>query len=121
VRAYDSEGRLLAFYPATIGSEEKPAPRGFFKARRVDWNPQYHYDPKFAWKGVKTNRKLTIHGTPAPEDISKTQSHGCIRLTNWDAVDLGTMVCRGTSVGSRIGTPPSLRCPVGPANKGDRS
>jgi lipoprotein-anchoring transpeptidase ErfK/SrfK len=120
VRAYDREGRLLAFYPATIGSEEKPAPSGVFKVRRVDWNPQYHYDPKFAWKGVKTNRKLTvqpgpnnpvgvvwidltalsygIHGTPAPEDIAKTLSHGCIRLTNWDAVDLATMARPGTSV-----------------------
>jgi len=120
VRAYDRDGKLLAFYPATIGSEEKPAPSGVFKVRSVDWNPQYHYDPKFAWKGVNTNRKLTvqpgpnnpvglvwidltapsygIHGTPAPEDISKTQSHGCIRLTNWDAVDLAAMTRPGTSV-----------------------
>jgi lipoprotein-anchoring transpeptidase ErfK/SrfK len=120
VRAYDRDGKLLAFYPATIGSEEKPAPSGDFKVRSVDWNPQYHYDPKFAWKDVRTNRKLTvqpgpnnpvgpvwidltapsygIHGTPAPEDISKTQSHGCIRLTNWDAVDLAAMVRPGTVV-----------------------
>jgi lipoprotein-anchoring transpeptidase ErfK/SrfK len=120
VRAYDRDGKLLAFYPATIGSEKKPAPSGVFKVRSIDWNPQYHYDPKFAWKGVSTNRKLTvqpgpnnpvglvwidltapsygIHGTPAPEDISKTQSHGCIRLTNWDAVDLATMTRPGTSV-----------------------
>jgi lipoprotein-anchoring transpeptidase ErfK/SrfK len=120
VRAYDREGRLLAFYPATIGSEEKRAPSGVFKVRSVDWNPQYHYDPKFAWKGVKSRRKLTIqpgpnnpvglvwidltapsygiHGTPAPEDIAKTQSHGCIRLTNWDAVDLAAMARSGTSV-----------------------
>jgi lipoprotein-anchoring transpeptidase ErfK/SrfK len=120
VRAYDRDGKLLAFYPATIGSEEKPAPSGVFKVRSVDWNPQCHYDPKFAWKGVNTNKKLTvqpgpnnpvgvvwidltapsygIHGTPAPEDISKTQSHGCIRLTNWDAVDLAAMTRPGTSV-----------------------
>jgi lipoprotein-anchoring transpeptidase ErfK/SrfK len=120
VRVYDREGKLLAFYPATIGSEEKPAPSGVFKVRSIDWNPQYHYDPKFAWKGVNTNEKLTvqpgpnnpvglvwidltvpsygIHGTPAPEDISKTQSHGCIRLTNWDAVDLAAMVRPGVVV-----------------------
>jgi len=120
VRAYDRDGKLLAFFPATIGSEEKPAPSGDFKVRSVDWNPQYHYDPKFAWKGVNTKRKLTvqpgpnnpvglvwidltapsygIHGTPAPEDISKTQSHGCIRLTNWDAVELATMTRPGTLV-----------------------
>ena len=64
VRAYDREGRLLAFYPATIGSEEKPAPSGVFKVRSVDWNPQYHYDPKFAWKGVNTNKKLTVQPGP---------------------------------------------------------
>jgi lipoprotein-anchoring transpeptidase ErfK/SrfK len=119
LRAYDRDGGLLAFYPATVGSEEKPAPSGIFEVRSVDWNPQYHYDPKFAWKGVKTNRKLTvqpghnpvglvwinltapsygIHGTPAPENISKTQSHGCVRLTNWDVVNLATMARPGTSV-----------------------
>jgi lipoprotein-anchoring transpeptidase ErfK/SrfK len=118
VRAYDREGRLLGYYPATMGSEEKPAPTGVFKVRGVTWNPEYHYDPKFAWKEVKTKQKLTvrpgpnnpvglvwidltassygIHGTPQPEEIGKTESHGCIRLTNWDAVDLATMVRPGT-------------------------
>jgi hypothetical protein len=48
VRAYDREGRLHAFYPATIGSEEKPAPSGSFKVRSVDWNPPYNYDPPSA-------------------------------------------------------------------------
>ena len=119
VRAYDKEGKLLAFYPATIGSQQKPAPSGSFKVRRVAWNPDYHYDPKFAWKGVKANRKLTlppgpnnpvgvvwidltapsygIHGTPEPQNISKSESHGCIRLTNWDAVDLATRGAAGDS------------------------
>ncbi len=120
VRAYNEGGNLVAFYPATIGSSEKPAPTGNFKVRRVAWNPDYHYNPKFAWKGVKANHDLTIkpgpnnpvglvwidltapsygiHGTPEPKNISKTQSHGCIRLTNWDALDLAGMVRRGTLV-----------------------
>jgi lipoprotein-anchoring transpeptidase ErfK/SrfK len=120
VRAYDRDGKLIAFYPATIGSKEKPAPSGAFKVRGVDWNPEYHYDPRFAWKGVETKRKLTvqpgpnnpvglvwidltapsygIHGTPAPEDIGHTESHGCIRLTNWDAIDLAAMARPGTVV-----------------------
>ena len=120
VRAYDKEGKLLAYYPATIGSEEKPAPSGAFKVRGVSWNPNYIYDPKFAWKGVNVRHKLTIrpgpnnpvglvwidltaptygiHGTPEPADIGKTESHGCIRLTNWDAVDLAAMVRPGTIV-----------------------
>ena len=138
VRAYDRDGNLLAFYSASIGSEEKPAPSGLFKVRRVDWNPEYHYDPKFAWKEVKTKRKLTvqpgpnnpvglvwidltapsygIHGTPAPEDIGHTESHGCIRLTNWDAVDLAGMAGPGTVVRfedqdspvARLSAPPSV-------------
>jgi lipoprotein-anchoring transpeptidase ErfK/SrfK len=120
VRAYDKEGKLLAYYPATIGSEEKPAPSGAFKVRDVSWNPDYVYDPKFAWKGVNVRHKLTIrpgpnnpvglvwidltaptygiHGTPEPANIGKTESHGCIRLTNWDAVDLAAMVRPGTVV-----------------------
>jgi len=132
VRAYDRDGNLVAFYPATIGSEEKPAPSGTFQVRRVAWNPDYHYDPKFAWKGVKAKHKLTIkpgpnnpvglvwidltapsygiHGTPDPKNIGKTESHGCIRLTNWDAVDLAQMVRRGTVVkfeDNRTGTRPA--------------
>jgi len=120
VRAYDKDGKLLAFYPATIGSEEKPAPSGDFKVRRIDWNPDFRYDPKFHWKGVKSRRKLVIkpgpnnpvglvwidltapsygiHGTPQPENIGKTESHGCIRLTNWDAVDLASMSRPGVIV-----------------------
>ena len=120
VRAYDKDGKLLAFYPATIGSTEKPAPSGTFKVRRVAYNPDYHYDPKFAWKGVKTKTPLVvkpgpnnpvglvwidltapsygIHGTPEPNKIGKTESHGCIRLTNWDALDLAGMVYTGTVV-----------------------
>ena len=64
VRAYDENGRLLGFYPATVGSEEKPAPSGTFAVRRVEWNPDFIYDPKFAWKGVKAKRKLTIRPGP---------------------------------------------------------
>jgi lipoprotein-anchoring transpeptidase ErfK/SrfK len=50
VRVYDRDGKFLAFYPATIGSEEKPAPSGDFKVKDVSWNPKYEYDPKFPWK-----------------------------------------------------------------------
>lgn len=120
VRAYDKDGKLLAFYPATVGSAEKPAPSGTFAVQRVAYNPDYHYDPKFAWKGVKTNKPLVvkpgpnnpvglvwidltapsygIHGTPEPGKIGKTESHGCVRLTNWDALKLASMVHKGTVV-----------------------
>jgi len=120
VRAYDKDNKLLAVYPASIGSAAKPAPSGTFEVRRVARHPDYHYDPKFAFKGVHVKQKLTIkpgpnnpvglvwidltapsygiHGTPDPDKVSKTASHGCIRLTNWDALDLAAMVGRGTVV-----------------------
>jgi lipoprotein-anchoring transpeptidase ErfK/SrfK len=120
VRVLDRDGALLAYFPASIGSAEKPAPSGSFKVMRVQHNPIYHYDPKFAFKGVKARHPFTvkagpnnpvglvwidlsapsygIHGTPNPDAISKTQSHGCVRLTNWDALKLAGMVRRGTPV-----------------------
>jgi lipoprotein-anchoring transpeptidase ErfK/SrfK len=118
--AFDADGNLVAFYPASIGSAEKPAPSGEFKVKGVAHNPTYHYDPRFGFKGVTAQHKFTIrpgpknpvglvwidltapsygiHGTPSPEKIGKTESHGCIRLTNWDALDLAGMVHRGTIV-----------------------
>jgi lipoprotein-anchoring transpeptidase ErfK/SrfK len=120
VRVFDRDGGLLAYFPASIGSAEKPAPSGSFKVTRVSYDPVYHYDPKFAFKGVKTRRRFEvkpgpnnpvglvwvdlsapsygIHGTPNPDAIGKTQSHGCVRLTNWDAMKLAGMVGRGTPV-----------------------
>src|SRR5262249_5060230 len=50
---FDAEGKLVAFYPASIGSKDKPAPSGEFKVKAVERNPVYHYDPRFAFKGVK--------------------------------------------------------------------
>ncbi|MER8555152.1 L,D-transpeptidase [Mesorhizobium sp. M1217] len=120
LRALDPSGNVLAVYPASIGSDEKPAPSGQAEVKRVVHNPTYHYDPHFAFKGVKTKQPFTIaagpnnpvgsiwidlsiesygiHGTPEPGKIGKTFSHGCIRLTNWDAEDLASMVQKGTKV-----------------------
>jgi lipoprotein-anchoring transpeptidase ErfK/SrfK len=120
LRALSENGELIAFFPASIGSKDKPAPSGRYKVRRVAYNPTYHYNPKFRFKGVHTHRKLTIapgpknpvglvwidlskesygiHGTPDPSRIGKTYSHGCIRLTNWDALDLARRVGKGTPV-----------------------
>ena len=120
VRVLDASGKWLAVYPASIGSNEKPAPSGQAEIKRVVRNPTYHYDPDFAFKGVRTKRPFTIaagpnnpvgsvwidlsiesygiHGTPEPGKIGTTFSHGCIRLTNWDAEDLASMVRKGTKV-----------------------
>jgi lipoprotein-anchoring transpeptidase ErfK/SrfK len=121
--AFDASNDLLAFYPASIGSKEKPAPSGVFKVAGVTRNPVYTYDPKYRFKEIKAKHRLTIrpgpnnpvglvwidltipsygiHGSPAPEHIGKTESHGCIRLTNWDALDLASTVGRGTIVDFR--------------------
>jgi lipoprotein-anchoring transpeptidase ErfK/SrfK len=120
VRAVDGDdGKLVSFYPASVGSEERPAPSGTLPIRSVVENPTYHYTPKLNFKGVKTQKPFTvaagpknpvgsmwmdlgdgygIHGTPDPQNISKTASHGCVRLTNWDAEALGKMVHKGTKV-----------------------
>lgn len=120
VEAFSADGRLLAFYPASIGSPEKPAPSGSFEIRRVVHHPNYTYLPRYHFRGVKANAPFTIapgpnnpvgtvwidlsyegygiHGTPTPEAIGKTQSHGCIRLTNWDAENLAGMVDKGVQV-----------------------
>ncbi len=114
VEALSADGKLLGFYPASIGSAEKPAPSGSFVIRRIVHHPDYTYLPQFHFKGVPAKHPFTIapgprnpvgvvwmdlsfegygiHGTPDPEAIGKTQSHGCIRLTNWDAEDLAKMV-----------------------------
>jgi lipoprotein-anchoring transpeptidase ErfK/SrfK len=120
VLVYSPDNRLIAFFPASIGSAEKPAPSGSFVVRPVSYDPTYTYDPAYHFKGQKAERKVTvkpgpnnpvglvwiglsakgygIHGTPDPEAVGKTQSHGCIRLTNWDALKLAKMVKRGTPV-----------------------
>ncbi|MCJ2064508.1 L,D-transpeptidase [Methylobacterium sp. J-088] len=120
VRAYGADDKLLAYYPASIGSSEKPAPSGDTKVKGVAFDPDYTYNPKYAFKGVKAQHKFTIqsgpnnpvglvwidlaipsygiHGTPEPEKVGKTESHGCIRLTNWNARDLAAHVARGAKV-----------------------
>ena len=110
----------LAIYPATIGSKEKPAPTGTLKVTSVARNPTYRYNPEYAFKSVKSTEPFEIrpgpnnpvgavwiglsakgygiHGTPDPSKVSKSESHGCIRLTNWDVKDLATMVDKGIPV-----------------------
>jgi lipoprotein-anchoring transpeptidase ErfK/SrfK len=119
VKAFDPNGALLAFFPATVGSEEKPTPSGTLKVTSVDANPNYRYNPEYKFKGVRSKRPFEIkpgpnnpvgsywiglsegyglHGTPNPAKISKSESHGCVRLTNWDAAWLGANLKKGTPV-----------------------
>lgn len=120
VRGYNSEGRLVVAYPATIGSSDNPSPSGTVQVERVALNPNYTYNPKVNFKQGSNDQILTIppgpngpvgtvwialskptygiHGTPEPSRIGKTSSHGCIRLTNWDAEELAKLVKAGVVV-----------------------
>lgn len=120
LRALNKDGDLVAFYPASIGSAEKPAPSGSFEVRAVAENPTYTYNPQYKFKGVKSEKPFDIppgpnnpvgavwidlslksygiHGTPDPTKVSKTYSHGCVRLTNWDVKALAKLVSKGTRV-----------------------
>lgn len=120
VRVYGSGGRLMAAYPATIGSEGTPSPSGTVSVDRIAFDPEYTYNPKINFKQGQNDKVLTIppgpngpvgsiwialskptygiHGTPEPSKIGKTFSHGCVRLTNWDATELAKMVSEGVTV-----------------------
>ena len=120
VRGYNAEGRLVVAYPATIGSSDNPSPSGTVQVERIAFNPNYTYNPKVNFKQGSNNEILTIppgpngpvgtvwialskptygiHGTPDPSRIGKTSSHGCIRLTNWDAEELAKLVKPGVIV-----------------------
>ena len=120
VKAFARDGGLVAFYPASVGSEEKPTPSGTLKVTSVHANPTYRYDPKYRFKGVESTKPFTIeggpnnpvgstwiglsqasygiHGTSDPSRVSKSDSHGCVRLTNWDVARLGESVKKGVEV-----------------------
>jgi lipoprotein-anchoring transpeptidase ErfK/SrfK len=120
VRAFAKDGALIAFYPASVGSEEKPTPSGTLKVVSIEPNPTYRYDPKYKFKGVESTKPFTInpgpnnpvgtmwiglsqagygiHGTSEPSRVSKTESHGCVRLTNWDVARLAQSLKKGVEV-----------------------
>jgi lipoprotein-anchoring transpeptidase ErfK/SrfK len=120
LRAYDDKGQVIAAYPATVGSSERPAPAGEWAVNTVAPNPTYTYDPSRLTFGDTGKGKMTIkagpnnpvgvawidltkdtygiHGGPDPNHIGKTDSHGCVRLTNWDVAELSKAVIKGAKV-----------------------
>ena len=131
VTALDSSGKVLAFYPASVGSEHDPLPVGNWQIGEVTWYPKFKYNPNLFWDAQDKHPRATVapgprnpvgvvwmglskqhygmHGTPAPSQIGKTQSHGCIRLTNWDAAELAGMVHPGMPVVLQEGTPSEVK------------
>jgi len=120
VKVFGNKGELIAFYPATVGSKEKPTPSGTLKVTSIDANPHYRYHPEYKFRDVRAKRTFDInpgpnnpvgsqwiglsaegygiHGTANPSKISKAESHGCVRLTNWDVNRLAKLVKKGTEV-----------------------
>ncbi|HEY8683075.1 MAG TPA: L,D-transpeptidase [Rhodanobacter sp.] len=117
VSLLDDAGKVVAQYPASTGSDHDPLPIGDWKIKGVGKHPTFHYNPRLFWDAKAKDAKATlpagpnnpvgvvwidlskdhygIHGTPEPSKIGKTQSHGCIRMTNWSALEVSQAVKPG--------------------------
>jgi lipoprotein-anchoring transpeptidase ErfK/SrfK len=116
----EPNGRVLLYAPVTSGSIHDPLPVGTWKVTGVERNPKFHYNPQLFWDASPGDQKATlqpgpnnpvgivwidlskphygIHGTPEPSKIGHVESHGCVRLTNWDANRAAQWVKPGTRV-----------------------
>jgi lipoprotein-anchoring transpeptidase ErfK/SrfK len=116
----DASGATLMHAPVTSGSEHDPLPIGPWTVTAVVRNPTFNYNPDLFWDADPSHAKAKvpagpngpvglvwidiskphygIHGTPEPGTVGHTSSHGCVRLTNWDALKLAAMVGKGTKV-----------------------
>ncbi|WP_342640777.1 L,D-transpeptidase family protein [Rhodoligotrophos ferricapiens] len=117
---YGGDGRLLVAYPATIGSTTTPSPTGVHAIKAIAVGAEYWYRPQVNFKQGNNDKPLRlapgpnnpigsvwigldkptfgIHGTPEPSKIDKSNSHGCVRLTNWDVEELVKLVKPGVPV-----------------------
>jgi len=120
LKVFDDNDKLVGMYTATMGSSHDPLPLGEWEVNGVAHNPDFAFDPELMWDVPDDEEKQRlppgpngpvgvvwidlskehygIHGTPDPETIGRVQSHGCVRLTNWDAARLAQMVHAGTQV-----------------------
>jgi lipoprotein-anchoring transpeptidase ErfK/SrfK len=118
LRVYDAQDKLVAQFSVTTGSKYDPLPIGTWKVQGAAYNPTFHYNPDLFWDADAGDEKAKlpagpngpvgvawldlskphygIHGTPEPSTIGRTESHGCIRMTNWDVARLSLMVKPGT-------------------------
>jgi len=117
VSLLDAADKVIARYPASSGSQYDPLPVGDWKINGSTSNPVFHYNPKLFWDAKPKSEKATIpagpnnpvgavwvdlskehygiHGTPEPSKVGKTESHGCIRLTNWNAIEFAAAISPG--------------------------
>ena len=116
----DANGGVIFYAPVTTGSEYDPLPIGEWTVTGVQLSPSFHYNPDLFWDADPSHSKATIpagpnnpvglvwvdiskehyglHGTAEPATIGRSESHGCVRLTNWDALRLAGLVRPGTRV-----------------------
>lgn len=135
VSAYDASGHMVVNYPATIGSADTPSPSGVHTVRAVAMNPEYTYNPSINFTQGDNKSVLTLppgpngpvgsvwialskptyglHGTPSPSRLFVSKSHGCVRLTNWDADELAHMVQPGVTTVEFLERGSSLAAAVG--------
>ncbi len=120
LKGYDKDGKLRVVFTVTSGSSHDPLPLGDWSINGIGHNPEFSYDPSLFWDvpdsaaeqrlppgpngpvGVVwidlSKEHYGIHGTSEPQTIGRAQSHGCVRLTNWDAARLAEMVDQRTDV-----------------------
>ena len=120
LRVLDGSGKILFFAPVTSGSEHDPLPLGDWKVMGISRDPTFNYNPSLFWDADPSHAKAKvppgpnnpvgvvwidlskehygIHGSPEPGKIGHTESHGCVRLTNWDATTVAGLVKAGTPV-----------------------
>jgi lipoprotein-anchoring transpeptidase ErfK/SrfK len=120
LEAFGPDGALVFRAPVSSGSDHDPLPIGSWKVKGVAKNPVFHYNPKLFWDADSKDVKSTVpagpnnpvgvvwvdldkdhyglHGTPEPSHVGHTESHGCVRLTNWDAQRVAALVVPGTPV-----------------------
>jgi lipoprotein-anchoring transpeptidase ErfK/SrfK len=118
--ALDATGQEIADYPVAIGSTSTPSPSGSMTVEAVALEPTYHYNPSVNFKQGDNDKPLTlppgpngpvglvwidlskptygIHGTPDPASLFTAHSHGCVRMANWDAQELASLVSKGVTV-----------------------
>lgn len=114
LRLFDAEGKVYAQFPVSSGSRHDPLPIGKWKILGISRDPTFHYNPKLFWDAKAGDSKAVLppgpnnpvgvvwidiskphyglHGTPEPGHVGKTESHGCVRMTNWDALQVADAV-----------------------------
>jgi lipoprotein-anchoring transpeptidase ErfK/SrfK len=120
LRAVGEDGTHFLQAPVTVGSEHDPLPLGEWAITGLWPNPVFHYSPELFWDADPAHAKARIepgpnnpvgvmwidltrehyglHGTPEPSRVGHTESHGCVRLTNWDVTRVAAFVTKGTRV-----------------------